>query len=631
MTLSEITFKKLYQQIVFNLKKLYNRADSSFTIASPFGQILSTVTELFQFNMLHVQNVQRSFDMNDPLNTGDKTARSIAKVGQYNPVRGKSAAGSIKLRLKAGVNIADEIKGSKIVFTNRQSLKNQKNNLDYILDLNTDNLTFTLSNQVPIVINIIQGVWKDVTFSGTGEKNQSYVIPAPVGKDIDNYRYNLYVNSELWEPKKHKHDMLKDEKAYVPLTSFSGGVDIMFGNGDEGMVPVFGSIITFEFLQTDGQSGNLVDSQLNEFKFIDLPKSFYDEDIDPAQFFDIDINTQVTFGTNGDTAEYLKSILPYVSSNFVLAGPNQYKFFLKRLGLFSLIDVFVSTSNSKTLINDIYDLAKKNTDLFNKINADDSSNTLKQLVKQNLSEIVLLRKSLLTDGSNNLVNVFLIPDIRIFYGKDKDTNYFNIDSSIFILVADEKQRILNYLSNEGLQVITNEVKIIDPVIRRYVINITLRIYDNAVHDNIVNNITDSTSTYFIEQMRRDRIPPSDLVRIFDGIDGVDSVTVEFVSEQNENYHAEFIIKANQFNNKNKRYPEDTEIFMSDGLRYNRQLALGLDPILGDILIEKEELPLIRGGFSDRWNNKYNIEPGHGIFSAVNILVLPGKTSSKTLN
>ncbi len=630
MKLSEITFKKLYQQVIFNLKKAYNRADSAFTLASPYGQILTVVTELFQLNMLHVQSVQRSFDMNDPLNNNDKTARALAKIGQYNPARGKAAAGSIKLRLKAGIDVNEEIKGGKIVFTNKQKLKNQKNNFDYMLDLNGDDLTFSISNQVPIILNIIEGTWKQITFTGTGDRNQSYVVPAQTGKDIDNYRFKLFVNSELWSPKKHKHDMLPDEKAYVPYTSFSGGVDIMFGNSDEGMIPPLGSEIVFEFLLTEGQQGNLVDPQLNEFKFVDLPKSFYGEDIDTEEFFDIDINTQITFGTDGDTTEYLKSIMPYVSSNFVLAGPDQYKFFLKRLGLFSLIDVYTSKRNDPNIIDNIYKLAKANTDLLNKINSDDSTDSLKQLVSSNLREIVLLRKSLLTEGGDNLVNIFLIPDIRIFYGKDTDTNYFNIDFDKFILDDDEKQRVLSYLSTEGLQIITNEVKIIDPIIRRFVINITTRIYDDAVEDNIVNEMTSKISDYFIAEMRRDRIPPSDLIRILDGIDGVDSVVVEFISEQNEAYHTEFIIKAEQFKNKNKRYPEDSEIIMVDGKRYNRETSLGIDTILGDILIDKMELPIIRGGFADRWNNFYNTQPAQGKFSSVNVLILPQKTPRKGL-
>src|SRR5690606_21451058 len=115
-----------------------------------------------------------------------------------------------------------------------------------------------------------------------------------------------------------------------------------------------------------------------------------------------------------------------------------------------------------------------------------------------------------------------------------------IDFNAFILDDSEKQRILNYLSQEGLQIITNEIKIIDPVIRKYVVNVTCRVYDDAVDDNIINNIINSASEYFVQDMRRDRIPNSDLIRILDELEGIDSVNVEFVSEQNENYHKEFL-------------------------------------------------------------------------------------------
>jgi len=70
--------------------------------------------------------------------------------------------------------------------------------------------------------------------------------------------------------------------------------------------------------------------------------------------------------------------------------------------------------------------------------------------------------------------------------------------------------------------------------------------------------------------------------------------------------------------------------MSDGKTYDSENAIGLDPILGDILIEKEELPIIRGGFTDRYNNFYNMQPGNGLFSPINILILPEKTRRKKL-
>lgn len=631
MKLTEITFKKLYQQIVYSLKQMYSRADSVFTLASPFGQILQTLTQLFQFTQLNVQNVQRSFDMNDPLNANEKAIRALARIGQYNPSRGQSASGSINVKLKQGVDIAAEIGGTSITFANRSRLKNSKNNFDYIVDLNQDTATFTLHNDSAISLPIVQGTYKTITFTGTGEKNQSFVVPSPVGKDIDNFKFKLYVDSQLWQNKRHKFDMLPLEQAYVALTSFSGGVDIMFGNGNEGAIPPLGSIITFEYLVTDGVDGNLLDTQLNEFKFIDFPFNEFGDDISADTLLDIYIDTEVTFGSDGDTPDYLKSIMPYTSANFVLAGPDQYKFFLKRLGVFSLIDVYTSDKIPSNLPQKMYELAKANQDMFNQMANTDNNSTLKTLVEANLNEIRLMRKLLITSGGENLINLFLIPDIRVFYGRAKDANYFNIDLSAFTLDAVEKNRVLNYLSQEGLQVITNEVKVVDPEIIRYAVNITTRLYDDAIDNNVMNAMVNVISDYFINEARRDRIPASDLVRLMDGIDGVDSVTVEFVSEATETYHKEFLVKSEQFFLTNNTVAQDTDIIMSDGNSYDSERFVGLDPILGDILIEKHQLPIIRGGFSDRYNNVYSTVPGQTAYSPVNIVVLPQRTKRKNFS
>ncbi len=628
--LSEITFRKLYNQLTNKLKKIYNRNNSSFTLASPYGHTLTALTDLFSLNMVYVNHVRRQFDLNDPLNQDTKTIRSLVKVGQYNPNRGTCASGVLKMKIKAGVDVNSDVKGGKIVFTNRQKLKNDRNNLEYVLDLGASDLTFSLSNQTPILINVIQGAWDFKQFTGRGEINQSFSVNTPNGKELDNFRFNVFVNDELWQPRRHKFDMLPEEKAYVPLTGFAGGLDVIFGNGDEGAVPAFGSIIRIEYLLTDGKEGNVIDPLINEFKFIDMPKDYYGEDIDTESIFDIDVENNITFGTDGDSADFLKKILPYASSNFVLAGPDQYKFFLQRIGMFSIIDVYSSRRSDSTLITNIYDLAKTNTDLLNKLSNNDNNSTLRQLVSQNLKQISDIKKLLLAEGGDNVVNIFLIPDIRIYYGSNKDTNYFNISPDAFTLDADEKSRVLDYLSKEGIQTILNEVKIQDPIIRRYSTNVTMRLFDDAVEDNVNNAIINSVSDYFITLNRRDRIPPSDLVRIIDGITGVDSVTVEFISDDNEQYHKEYLIKAEEFKNKNGRAPLTTEIVMGDGTRYDETKSLGLDPILGDILIDKTDLPIIRGGFSDRYNNFYNMIPGQGTYSAVNILILPERSRRKQL-
>jgi len=82
------------------------------------------------------------------------------------------------------------------------------------------------------------------------------------------------------------------------------------------------------------------------------------------------------------------------------------------------------------------------------------------------------------------------------------------------------------------------VKLVDPVIKKYVINIYLVVYEKYSLDNIYDNIINKLSEYFLSLQRRDLIPASDLIRIIEEIDGIDSVNVYFVSEENERNHIE---------------------------------------------------------------------------------------------
>lgn len=633
MKFNQITFNRLYQQIATFLKKQYKRGNNIFTLGSPSGQILQVITQLFQMNMLHIQNVQNSFNFSETNGqTNISFMRNMARVGQYDPSRATSSVGTLSISVKGGVNITDEIDGNNLVFRNKQRLKCAKNNLEYILDLSDDELTFSISNPNDIVLNVIQGEWKDdLSFTGTGEINQSINIPKPsTNEDVDNYNFKVFVNGELWTRKKHKYELLPNEKAFIAYTGFNGGVDIIFGNNQEGLAPELGNIIEIQYLVTNGTDGNLQNTQINEFKFIDQPENEFGDEVNIDNLYDISVKEELSFGTNGDDADFIRKILPYASSNFVLSGPDQYKFFLMRLGLFNIIDVYTTDKSSTKLIKDIYKLAKTNTDLLNEINNADNTSTLKQMVKSNLNEIILLRKMLLQDGGENIVNIMLIPNISLYYGIDTDSNYFTVDENLFILSDLDKERILNYLTREGIQVISNEVRIIDSVLKKYVVNVTARIYDDSTELNVINSITNVISEYFTLQMRRDRIPPSDLIRKLDTLNSIDSVDVSFVSKDNEMYHKEFLVKAAQFKIENERFPENTEIVMSDGNTYEENRTIGLDPVLGDILIEKDEVPIIRGGFTDRYNNFYNLEPGDGEFSSVNIMILPNKTKRSGL-
>ena len=121
----------------------------------------------------------------------------------------------------------------------------------------------------------------------------------------------------------------------------------------------------------------------------------------------------------------------------------------------------------------------------------------------------------------------------------------------------------------------------------------LGFFDDAVEENINNQIVDGVSEYFLNLSRLDRVPKKDIVNLISDIEGVDSVDVRFVSKKNEDYHKEF-----QTADSNSRViTGDTTTTRQAGYEPNK--ILGLDPTLGDIVFESNEYPIVRGGWVDR--------------------------------
>jgi dihydrofolate reductase len=106
----------------------------------------------------------------------------------------------------------------------------------------------------------------------------------------------------------------------------------------------------------------------------------------------------------------------------------------------------------------------------------------------------------------------------------------------------------------------------------------------------------------LKNRRRDRIPKSDLIGIIEGVPGVDSVNLWFVSEENEYFKA---------NPANASEPDK-----------------GIDAF-GDIIIGKGEYALVRGGWKNRNDVLYYDTTDQSKPGSINIAF--GKDTSKTLN
>lgn len=220
---------------------------------------------------------------------------------------------------------------------------------------------------------------------------------------------------------------------------------------------------------------------------------------------------------------------------------------------------------------------------------------------------------------DNQIYLYLIPKIKNYFVDD--FNYFNIPFDVFYLDNDEKDKVMNYLKMMGIIGITSNVIIIQPKISLYVINVYVRRYQNDVKDNIKNKIVEVVSDYFIENERFDRVVKSDVIRTIKNlIPSVDSVNIEFICQKNENYHYEGIKK----NEGGHNVLEDEVTITSQRkvykkTQYNKNAYLGLDPVQGDIVVEKDELPVLRGGWNDRNGVYYNNVPTTNGLSSINII------------
>lgn len=569
-TFLETQFTILRDNVQKYVQDLYNKANELFTPASPYGQILTTLEMIFHVQIAMLQNIVNQYDLSNPDNLNNRTVRTLASLAGHNPVRAQSASGTLKMQIKPGVTIADEINGSKITIINKTKIRNKTNNLDYYIDLGVDVSDFYLDNMTSVFLPIVQGTVEYQIFTGSGLKNQSFRIVVPNGRNVENYLVAVTVNGDAWVKRDSIWDMLPNELTYYTRTGFAGGLEVFFGNGNFGSIPPIGSEIRIQYVNTDGSNGNLPQNKTNDWTFIEDIYDGAGNAVNVEDLFFVYIENEISFGADAESIEFTKAIIPFTSRNFVLARPEQFEYHLRRLNVFSQINAYTTEKGTA----------------FDNGNPNDDA----------------------------IVYLFLVPDFRNFLLTGSN-NYFDLPESVFTLDDFEKTKVITYLNTQGVVAVGTGISIIDPSISKYVINVTLRIFESFTQSNVKKAVIDAISNYFISTTRRDRIPKSDLITVIEAVNGVDSVGVNFISANNEAYHKTFedfkksVLLSNPTANP--------DLITLQG--YDPTKSIGLDPQLGDIIIDKDELAIIRGGFVDRYNVSYDFAPKDRGLGAVNVV------------
>ena len=551
------------------LNRLYGNVGGVFTPASPYGQIMKVVSNIGMLILLYLEDVAVSNNFITASNIED--IYGTAQLAGHDPYRGVAAKGEIRFKFKPGKESTFD--GPHILINDGTLVRCLNNNLKYTVQFATGEVKLKKGEVSFTVAPIIQGEFASQRVQGTGRSMQTFNINIPNTIDHDNIK--VTVNGKLWKKVNSIYDMAGDEVEGVMVrTGLSGGIDLIFGNGYFGKVPEFGALIEVTYVENAGSAGTIdLGSSNISFTFEDSGFDFRGEEVDLNEILIIEATMPPKLGADAENTDFTKYIAPLASKSFVLAGPENYEYFLSRYNGFSYIDAF-NTVNDEYLDDD------------------------------------------------NVIYLFILPDVNRKLTSDVD--YFTLPENEFTLDLDEKNAIIRTINESGQQATSSELNIIDPVVKKYAVNIVLRYFDGYDIEVVRNNIRSKMSEYFLSVKRRDRLPKSDLVAIIENVEGIDSVNVFFVSQENE----EAI--ANGYYIKKTTKVSPTTPFLQDGeggkkryVFFNKEiietkinLSPGEDPRLGldefgDIKISEFELPIIRGGWNDRDNTYYNEFPLDG--------------------
>ena len=543
---NRIRFDQLYEDGKNYLTDRFLQVGDVFSPASAYGQIFGVLIDLGKLIFYYVED--SITELNIFTATRDVSIRSLARIAGHNPTRAIAASGTVRLTYNGN---PIDIYGDTIIIPNYTKLVDNGSGLTYTITSDTEEVRMNLTGKSSLEVKVTQGVIEAQTVTGTGRALQAYPINSRKGSQIDNFFVKVYINAEEWKAYDSLYDMPYESKGVVVKTGISGGIDLYFGNGFFGKIPELGSSIRCEYITTSGNAGNILLGEIPQFQFVDDVFDLAGNTVSVNDVIDISIDKPIIFGSDQEPISLTRVLAPKTSRSYVLANANSYVYFLEKFNIFAVIDAFSTLDD-----NDISD--------------------------------------------DNVVYLFLIPDVN--KRKPSNADYFTVPINLFFLTDSEKEKIYDFIEQSGQKILTTIIKILDPIVKRYVVNINIAAFEGFSKDNIRQEIISKCSDYFLKNRRRDRIPKSDLISIIESIPGVDSVNLWFVSQENE-------------------------VFKTDPENVSKP-DIGVD-VFGDVIIGRGEYALIRGGWADRsgyiyYDNSDQTKPG-----SINIAF--GKDTPKSLN
>jgi hypothetical protein len=173
---------ELYRESVQFLQEKFKTKGASFTLASPFGQlliVLHNLTELILFYIEDSITELNIYEANRP-----SSVYSLAALSGHNPSRALSAVGTILVKPGTKPDFS-KIPGNKLIFTKFMNLNCENNGLNYVLEMAGDESRLDMNGSAGLQFTIRQGRLQQQILGSSGQPFQSIQLGYPNNFLID--------------------------------------------------------------------------------------------------------------------------------------------------------------------------------------------------------------------------------------------------------------------------------------------------------------------------------------------------------------------------------------------------------------------------------------------------------------
>jgi hypothetical protein len=549
--LLQVRYTDLENQVKTYLAKTLKNYSENYGNSTVFGQLINVLGSTVQSVLLYIEDGLA--EQNKYSAQRKKSIYSLAQLGGYNPSLGKAASCITKMTIQP-----NNYNAFSIIIPNKTKLICSYNGLKYNIILPQEAITFSLTDDLSNkFIQVVEGNFETQTFLSTGA--QLYTQTVLFNGDIDIDYLEVKINDELWERKDSLYDMDPDGKQYTVKTSLNKGIDILFGNEQNGRALKYGDKITVTYLLHDGELGNIDTNEDVYFSFQDEIRDIAGNSLNANEIFVTklaDTNT-VSGGTYSENAAKVKEMIGYNSRALVLADPKNYKVFLNR---FSFIG-------------------------YNRTWSEEGSLIVNSIILRNYKQML-----------------------------DRGSDYFNLKKSDLFLTEAQKTSVKNCIANSGQQLAGVTYKITDPEVCKYAIYVYLKMKDMQYDKTSVEQaIRDKVGDFFTNLNNDIFIPKSDIISVIKSAsDAIDGVDLYILGEKNEKaiIDKQYINKSYTFNTSTGKYDIKEEVvYVEEG----ENPGIGFDEYGNIYLDNNDQFPVLMGGWKFR-SSKQGEQPQYTTIS-----------------